>query len=214
MSQLIVVRHGQAAAFSDDSDRLTPLGERQAAVLGDFWVKRGVSFDEVIIGGLRRHAQTEAQVAAAYERAGLPWPKARIVAGWNEYDAGAIMQLGAALRERDPEFAKLVKDFEAAAGTAEQNRYFQRMFEVLMAKWIGNDVSADHVESYEAFHTRVAEAFNAVLSETGNRKVVVFSSGGPIGVTGRTSPRRHRPANLPLSCRVANALLAFTAEDP
>jgi broad specificity phosphatase PhoE len=60
MSQLIVVRHGQAAAFSEDSDRLTPLGERQAAVLGEYWVKRGVSFDEVIVGGLRRHAQTSA----------------------------------------------------------------------------------------------------------------------------------------------------------
>lgn len=207
MSQLIVVRHGQAAAFSEDSDRLTPLGERQAAVLGEYWVKRGVSFDEVIVGGLRRHAQTEQQVAAAYERAGLPWPKAQIVPGWNEYDASAIMQLGAALRERDPEFAKLVQDFEAAAGTAEQNRYFQRMFEVLMGRWIGNEVSAEHVESFEAFHQRVSDAFASVLGQTGNRRVVVFSSGGPIGVTVQSALRAPKPVALELNWRVRNTSL-------
>jgi broad specificity phosphatase PhoE len=207
MSQLIVVRHGQAAAFSEDSDRLTPLGERQAATLGEFWVKRGVSFDEVIIGGLRRHAQTEQQVAAAYERAGLPWPKPQVVAGWNEYDASAIMQLGAALRERDHDFAKLVREFEAAAGTAEQNRFFQRMFEVLMARWIGNEVSAEHVETFEAFHNRVAQAFEAVLSKTGNRRVVVFSSGGPIGVTVQSALRAPKPVALELNWRVRNTSL-------
>jgi broad specificity phosphatase PhoE len=207
MSQLIVVRHGQAAAFSEDSDRLTELGERQSATLGEYWAKQGVSFDEVIIGGLRRHAQTEAQVAAAYGRAGLPWPKARVVAGWNEYDASAIMQLGAALRERDEGFAKLVRDFEAAAGTAEQNRYFQRMFEVLMARWIGSEVSAAHVESFEAFHTRVAAAFDEVLATTGNRKVVVFSSGGPIGVTVQQALRAPKPVALELNWRVRNTSL-------
>jgi broad specificity phosphatase PhoE len=207
MSQLIVVRHGQAAAFSEDSDRLTPLGERQAATLGEFWAKRGVSFDEVIIGGLRRHAQTEQQVAAAYERAGLPWPKSQTVPGWNEYDASAIMQLGAALRERDPEFAKLVSEFEAAAGTAEQNRYFQRMFEVLMTRWIGNEVSAAHVETFEAFHNRVSESFDAVLSKTGNRRVVVFSSGGPIGVTVQRALRAPKPVALELNWRVRNTSL-------
>jgi len=207
MSQLIVVRHGQAAAFSADSDRLTELGERQSAVLGEYWAKCGVSFDEVIIGGLRRHAQTEAQVAAAYQRAGLPWPKARVVAGWNEYDAKEIMQLGAALRERDPEFAKLVTEFEAAAGTAEQNRYFQRMFEVIMARWIGAAVSAEHVESFEAFHTRAAAAFEEVLGATGNRKVVVFSSGGPIGVTVQQALRAPKPVAIEINWRVRNTSL-------
>src|ERR1700759_1703314 len=111
MSTLVLVRHGQAAAFTADSDRLTALGEKQSAVLGEYFAARKVEFDEVIIGGLRRHAQTEAQGAAAYERAGLAWPKATVVPGWNEYDAGSIMQqLGQALRESDAGFRKLNED--------------------------------------------------------------------------------------------------------
>jgi broad specificity phosphatase PhoE len=207
MSQLVVVRHGQAHAFAADSDRLTELGERQAAVLGAYWAQRGVAFDEVIVGGLRRHVQTEAQVAAAYESAGLPWPKASSDPRWNEYDAATIMQLGAKVRERDPEFAKLVAEFEAAVGGPEQNRYFQRMFEVLMASWVASDVLSDDVESFEAFHTRVTAAFDAVLQKTGSRRVVVFSSGGPIGVTVQHALRAPKPVALEVNWRVRNTSL-------
>lgn len=210
MSQLVVVRHGQAAAFSEDSDRLTELGERQAAVLGEYWVEQGVEFDEVIVGTLRRHVQTEAQVAAAYQRAGKAWPKARSVPGWNEYNASAIMQLGAQVRELDAEFAKLVDAFEAAAGGPEQNRYFQRMFEVLMARWVSGELRAHELagfESFESFHDRVSGAFDEVLQATGSRRVVVFSSGGPIGVTVQQALRAPKPVALELNWRVRNTSL-------
>jgi broad specificity phosphatase PhoE len=81
------------------------------------------------------------------------------------------------------------------------------MFEVLMARWIGNDVSADHVETFEAFHTRASAAFDAVLSQTGNRRVVVFSSGGPIGVTVQRALRAPKPVALELNWRVRNTSL-------
>jgi broad specificity phosphatase PhoE len=208
MSQLVIVRHGQAAAFSADSDRLTELGERQSAVLGEYLAARKVEFDEVLIGGLRRHAQTEAQVAAAYSRAGLPWAAAQRLPGWNEYDAGAIMQgLGEALRDRDASFRKLVEDYQAAAGTPQQNRYFQRMFEALMARWTAGDVQADGVESFEAFHARVSDAFDAILQGEGSRRVVVFSSGGPIGVTVQRALRAPKPVALELNWRVRNTSL-------
>lgn len=208
MSQLVIVRHGQAAAFTSDSDRLTELGERQSAVLGEYFASRQVQFDEVLIGGLRRHAQTEAQVAGAYQRAGLPWPAAQKLSGWNEYDAGAIMQkLGAALGERDANFRKQVEEFQAAAGTPQQNRFFQRMFEVLMARWIAGDIAVDGVESFEAFHQRVSDALDAVLNREGSRRVIVFSSGGPIGVSVQRTLRAPKPVALELNWRVRNTSL-------
>jgi broad specificity phosphatase PhoE len=207
MSQLVVVRHGQAAAFTPDSDRLTELGERQAAVLGEFFVHKKITFDEVIVGTLRRHVQTEAQVAAAFARAGMPWPAARSEGDWNEYDATAIMQLGAALAERDPSFAKLTQDFQAAAERGDRNRYFQRMFEVLMARWVAGDLQAAGVESYAEFHARVSRGFDAVLNAEGSRRVVVFSSGGPIGVTVQRTLRAPLPVALELNWRVRNTSL-------
>ena len=208
MSQLILVRHGQAAAFTADSDRLTELGERQAAVLGEYFSSRRVEFDDVIVGTLRRHVQTEAHVAAAYARAGLAWPKARSVAGWNEYDATAIMHvLGQALQARDAGFRKLVDDFQAAAESPERNRYFQRMFEALMAHWVGGDMLVDGVESFETFHARVSQASDQVLNAPASRRVVVFTSGGPIGVNVQRALRAPKPVALELNWRVRNTSL-------
>ncbi len=208
MSDLVLIRHGQAAAFSADSDRLTELGERQAAVLGDYFAARKTSFDEVIVGSLRRHAQTEAQVAAAYARAGLPWPTARVVPGWNEYDAGSILTtLGQHLAARDASFRKLTEDFQAAVGGPERNRYFQRMFEVLMAVWTSGEVLADGVEAYEEFHIRVSTALAQVLESTGSRRVAVFTSGGPIGVCVQQTLKAPKPVALEVNWRVRNASL-------
>lgn len=208
MSQLVLVRHGQAAAFSADSDRLTELGERQAAVLGEYFVTNNVEFDEVVVGTLRRHMQTEAQVAAAYARAGKPWPAARSAPGWNEYDATSIMHaLGPALQERDPAFRVLVDDFQAAADSPERNRYFQRMFEALMAHWVAGDLQLPNVEGFDAFHARVSSAIDAELIVPKSRKVVVFTSGGPIGVSVQRALRAPKPVALELNWRVRNTSL-------
>ena len=71
MSHLTLVRHGQAAAFSADSDRLTELGDRQAQLLGEYLVKHQVVVTDVVTGGLKRQKQTEQWVAVAYEKAGF-----------------------------------------------------------------------------------------------------------------------------------------------
>ena len=72
MSQLVLIRHGQAAAFTPDSDRLTELGRRQAQKLGEHFVARGVRFDEVYSGTLQRQIETEQIVGEAMRSAGRP----------------------------------------------------------------------------------------------------------------------------------------------
>jgi broad specificity phosphatase PhoE len=63
MGQLFLVRHGQASLGSHDYDQLSDLGHRQAERLGHYWRERDQQFDAVVIGGLRRHAQTWAAIA-------------------------------------------------------------------------------------------------------------------------------------------------------
>jgi broad specificity phosphatase PhoE len=183
MSQLVLVRHGQAAAFTADSDRLTELGERQARELGRWLATRGTKLDEVYVGTLRRQRETARLVGEALMAARLPFPEPREHAGWNEYDAGGINgRLGRALAERDAGYAALVADFERNAGARDRNRYFQRMFEALMERWVSGEASDEGVESFTAFHARVKAARDAILAQDGSRNVMVFTSGGPIGV--------------------------------
>lgn len=211
MSELVLVRHGQAAAFSADSDRLTELGTLQARVLGEYWAARDESFDAVICGGLRRHRQTHEQVAQAYADIGKALPEPTYDEGWNEYNAGAIMsELGDVLRRESPTFAKLSEDASAHAGGAERNRYFQRAFEVLMDAWVKGEPAPEASENYEtfqAFHGRVMAARARVLEAQGSRRVAVFTSGGPIGVAVAASLQAPQEQALRVNWRVRNASL-------
>jgi broad specificity phosphatase PhoE len=205
MGRLLLIRHGQAAAFTEDSDRLTELGTRQARVLGERFAAEKLSVDVVVRGSLKRHAQTEAEVATAYKAAGLAWPEASVRPDWNEYDAGAIMSvLGDALQKHDPKFAAQVAEFQAAFEGPERNRFFQRMFEVLMARWVQGDLLAEGVESFAVFHGRVVDGLTRVLEEGGGT-VAVFTSGGPIGTCVQHALRAPGETAVELNWRVKNA---------
>ena len=221
MSQLILIRHGQAAAFTADSDRLTELGRRQAEALGEYFVGRGLRFDEVHSGTLKRQVESERIVCAAYERAGMPWPEPQRAPGWNEYDAGAILgQLGPVLAERDAAFAALMADYRAHAESKDRNRYFQRMLEAVMEHWVRGELAADGVEPFAAFHARVRAARDTILDAAddrdragaarrreGSRTVAVFTSGGPIGACVQLALQAPPGMGVHLNWRVKNGSL-------
>lgn len=61
MGELYLVRHGQAnsgATSEEDYDRLSPLGHRQAGLLGDWMRTHEAPFDLVVSGTMRRHLET------------------------------------------------------------------------------------------------------------------------------------------------------------
>jgi broad specificity phosphatase PhoE len=206
MSELILIRHGQADAFSADSDRLTELGERQAALLGDYLVARGERFDRVVSGAMRRHRQTEAQVAQAFRGAGQSWPEPEVDADWNEYDAhGVLGSLAPVLAERDPAFARAADEFRAHAAAADRNRYFQRMLERVMEAWISGAVAHASVESFAQFHGRVLAARERVQAGPSGQRVIVFSSGGPVGVMVQSVLDAPKAAAMQVNWRVKNA---------
>jgi broad specificity phosphatase PhoE len=208
MSTLLLVRHGQARAFEADSDRLTEAGEEQARRVGEHLAVSGVEFDEAYAGTLVRQRRTLEIAADAYARAGKNFPSPTFDAAWNEYDAGGILGgLMPALRGTDPAFAKLVDEFEQGVARPDRNRYFQRMFEVLMAAWQQGSVTAEAVEPFAAFHHRARSAFEAITARGGRRTVVVFTSGGPIGVCVQTVLEAVPMTALRLNWRVKNASL-------
>ena len=73
MSKLVLVRHGQASFFTDDYDKLSEMGHRQARVLGEYWICHGEHWDEVYHGSLRRQRESAESCGAAFTDAGLPF---------------------------------------------------------------------------------------------------------------------------------------------
>jgi broad specificity phosphatase PhoE len=58
MTGIDLVRHGQASFGADDDDRLSPLGEEQARLLGDWARECGFGIGRVALGTARRHRQS------------------------------------------------------------------------------------------------------------------------------------------------------------
>ncbi len=216
MSQLTLIRHGQAAAFQKHSDVLTTTGEVQAQKLGEFWLKRGVLFDEVYTGALARQVDTERAVAKAFEAAHTPWPAAVPLPGFNEYDAtGVLTRIVPALAARDQSFAALVAAFEQMRDTPDRNRPFQRMLEVAMTAWARGSVAVDGVEPWPVFRARVRGTLQRVTTGAGNRRVAVFTSGGPIGLAVQTAMKAPDGMFLEVNWRIRNCSLTefvFTSD--
>jgi broad specificity phosphatase PhoE len=175
MSTLTVVRHGQARPFQKNSDSLSETGEQQARALAEYWKREGIEFDEILSGSLTRHCQT---AALAVDR------PARIVPDWNEYDAEGIM------RGYPP------------PSSFPDNRAFQKTFEIAMARWL--EGVSDGAESFATFRDRVLRGLRTIQQGASNRKVVLFTSGGPIGVLVQTALNAPDRAFLDVNWRVRN----------
>jgi len=216
MSVLTLVRHGQAAFFSKDYDQLTPLGERQAGLLGEYWARQGLRFDEVYTGPRVRQKRSAEVTGAAVRDGGLGWPEPVVLADLDEFDlAGIVQHIVPEYSRQNAEFAGQVESYRQAAEEHERLRTFQRLFEPLLVHWQGRPAGDARFESWPEFQARVERVVRQIVERGGSgRRVAVFTSGGFIGnVTRRALAAPDRSA-LELGWRVRNASLTefiFTA---
>jgi broad specificity phosphatase PhoE len=201
VSTLTLVRHGQAHPFQRKDAALTSLGEAQAAKLAQFWLRSGVRFDEVHHGTLARQVRTQEVVAECFRAAGQSWPDAMTDAAWNEYDATGVIQH---LVTHDDRLSTLAEAYERSRGSADENRRFQHFFEAAMTRWLESDDEVAGVESWPAFRTRICGAIQRIMAGPPSRRVVVFTSGGPIGLTVQSSMQAPPKSFLDVNWRVRN----------
>jgi broad specificity phosphatase PhoE len=181
MSTLVLVRHAQSTTFETNSDRLSTTGEQQAIHLGQYWEAQGVSFDEAYTGTMERHIRTA-------ELAGITSFAAE--AEFNEYDAQGILQA-------NPQYTPAL-----------DNRQLQKQFETMMPLWIEGKLAAPRVESWTAFRERVLRGLHKIIDRPApSRRVVVFTSGGPIGVSVQTVLHAPEPIAIEINWRIKNCSL-------
>ena len=185
MGTLYLVRHGQASFGADDYDQLSERGQAQAVRLGEYWRERGLKFDTVYAGTLKRHQQTLAGIeqglgssASLQSRPGL-----------NEYDSEAL------LRAIHP--APLPRP-----DTPELYRHHFRLLCDALAQWMGGTISPEGMPDWESFSGGVHQVLEEIRHAHSGRNVLLVSSGGPIstavGQVLGTSPEVTIALNMPL----------------
>jgi broad specificity phosphatase PhoE len=185
MAILTLVRHGQASYMAEDYDRLSSLGELQARKLGEFWVRHGITFDAALHGPAKRHIRTMQIASESVRAAGLPWPEARCIADFDEFDAYQMMkEMVPVLVELDPEIRRLQDDFQASRHAPEAGQKLQKMFEAVCRHWCEGGHGIPEVETWNDFRSRVGSAVDSIrVAAAASTHTVVFTSGGPIACT-------------------------------
>lgn len=162
MGNLYLVRHGQASFGAADYDNLSALGHRQSVRLGEYFAAKGLAFEAVYTGTLKRHAQTWAGMAQ-----GAGWPDtATLWPGLNEYDGEAVVKSIHPTPLDKPD-------------TPEKYRNHFRLLRDGLTQWMNGVLSPQGMPHYDDFVQGVTSALDQVRQHhTGN--VLMVTSGGPI----------------------------------
>ena len=206
MSTLLLVRHGQASLFSDNYDRLSEQGVRQAELLAESWLAEGIVPDRVWCGTLERQQRSAEAAGAVFAAAGEPWPRVEVDEHFNEFPAEELLpRILDALRHSHPELAVIAADYQSADNDAARYRHFHRLLEAVMAHWVAGSAELPEAMTWPAFSERVRGAMRRVMRETGQgRTAAGFTSGGPIGVIVQSVLQAPHIKALELNWRIHN----------
>ncbi len=155
MTELTLIRHGQAHSSARDEesyDALSELGYAQARCLG-YFISQSHQFDRIISGTMNRQIET----AKSLELSSIPH---HIDKRLNEFD-----------------FFGIAKHLEDKHGLVKPDTdiAFQAYIPVLLTKWKNNSISSN-VESYVDFRARILEALQEI-AEQGGSTLIVTSTG-------------------------------------
>jgi broad specificity phosphatase PhoE len=175
MAELLLVRHAQAAFGTDDYDRLTPLGHQQARWLGEYFLERGMHFDRVATGTLRRHRETVEGIVLG----GVTLPESRPDSRLNEYDPERLVaaHMAAARGQREEPTVPPIGDTTPAA-----RRIHFRILRDALTAWTEGQIDPETHRTFRNFQDQAYEAFRLICRQDSGpwERALIVSSGGPI----------------------------------
>jgi len=198
MGTLTLVRHGQASFGAADYDQLSDLGVRQCRELGGWFRERGLAFEAVLCGTLRRHEQSLTAIAEGHGDlpAALAWP------GLNEYDGEALVRaVHPALPPSDD------------VSSPEATRAHFRLLRQGLAAWIAGRTVPAGMPSWPDFVAGITAALDHVRQQHRGH-VLLVSSGGPIATAVSQVLGAPPETMIELNMRIRNSSLTEFAFSP
>lgn len=172
MANLLIIRHGQASFGADNYDQLSPLGQRQADLTGEFLRSTDTQLSAAYSGDLSRQRETGQRILEQLEAP----PTLIIDPRFNEVQTDEQIEvMMPLLLERDARFADLV----AAMDT--DTKSFQKIIETVFNYWVSPECDVSGIQSWKEYHNGVVNAFEgAMASAASGTDTAIFTSGGTI----------------------------------
>jgi broad specificity phosphatase PhoE len=207
MSTIYFIRHGQASFTSSDYDRLSDTGVRQSEILGDYLRRRGLVFDSVWSGTLRRHRATAGAVLGRLAPGQAP-RQMQMEADLDEHDTVHIARKQfAQLVESDPALLEDIRNMFT------DNLAFKRVYKRVMLRWMTGRFADPDLETYDQFLARVDRITRKLMSSE-DENIIVFTSGGPISTVMRLCLGLSDEKALALTWRLRNASVSIFKANP
>lgn len=172
MASIYLIRHGQASFGSDNYDQLSPVGQRQADVTGQFLAEVGLDIHAAVAGSLSRQQETGTRVLA-----GLGDPcELQTDDRFNEIDNDEqVKSLLPALVEKSEALAEIV-----SRGLSSSKDY-QKVIDAVFNAWVSPDCPDCGITPWPVYRDGVQAALNHIMESVGaGKNTAVFTSGGTI----------------------------------
>lgn len=197
MSTLVtLIRHGQASFGAANYDQLSPVGEQQCRVLGEFFARQQETADLCIRGSLQRHGQS----LAAFQQGWGQDIRVEEQPAWNEFDHRAVML---ALATAEPELKPLLKASKQQLPKPDE---LLELFFRAVRRWQSGGYDDEYPESWAGFTQRIAQAWSQLPELVGrHRRVLIFTSGGPVALSALQALGVEPARMLRINRRLANS---------
>lgn len=170
MTELILIRHGQACFGTDDYDRLSPLGAQQVERLAAHLAQAPAPAANLFHGSLQRQRQTADLIRQGHEANGRRLALTRDDR-LDEYDIAGVFwgYLDDILAQR-PDLAPYRDRLN------DHPDVFETVYRAIMQTWIADPTpSRRGLQSWPEFQQQVREAFDNIRDRAGDRVLVVTS---------------------------------------
>lgn len=181
MTELILIRHGQANASGENYDELTELGHAQARKIGQWLKSAEYEFDYFVHGGLKRQKQTLDNIGEEFQSATL-LADARIYPAFAEFDLKVFGVLAADMRHGRPDFAVVLKEWNKVRkeDSPDKGVVFKNLMGLVLTEWVSRGEAFTEAESFPAFQKKVLSALEIPIKKPG--RYLAVTSGGPISM--------------------------------
>ncbi|AGH46035.1 histidine phosphatase family protein [Paraglaciecola psychrophila] len=167
MSEIYLVRHGQASFGAKNYDKLSELGHQQARWLGEYFSARGITFSQAFMGDMVRHRETTEGILDGL----IHSPVVTVDTGFNEFN---FQNIGNSYLSLNPQ-NRLPENPKPAD--------FYRLLKLAMHAWSEDLLPKSTLdESWLDFKNRVQRALDLACLQNSDKPILIVSSGGAISM--------------------------------
>ena len=178
MSELYMIRHGQASFGEKNYDRLSATGVAQAEIVARHWVAISKKIDVIYVGSMKRQIDTAGALISAYRVRRMSVPEIISEEAFDEYDSESVLKSQIpGMIEENPSTA------EKLPHLLSDKKVFHQIFHEAMNRWVSGVCDVPGGLTWIDFKARVQGGIHGIMQAQGAQKTLaVFTSGGPISV--------------------------------